>query len=453
MTFIAIRWACDGAFGMDLKGFSGKRICVAVSGGADSVALLHYLKTNERACGYTLSAVHCEHGIRGGESLSDMQFTQAFCERLGVPLEVFRDDCPARAVREKVSLETAARNFRQDVFAALIAENKADFIATAHHQNDEAETVLFRIARGTALTGAVGMREEYGWLIRPFLGWKKAEILAYCTEHNLAFCTDSTNGDLGFTRNRLRAEILPALNSAVDGATENIVRFAARAAADDELLYEYARALLREQSSENGREYAVAFCEKKPLFYRACLLALKGLGLDRDYTSAHLDGVYALQKSERGARCDLPKNIEAVKCQRSIVFHVKKEKCIWVKSDENPFGLDGFDGGRYVVNVSKTPVENCGTWRVLRVDVDKIPPTAVFRFRKEGDTIERFGGGRKTLKKFFNEEKTPVDMREYLPLIAEPSGEVYAVCGVEISEKIKVDEKTNNLLYIQILQK
>ena len=438
---------------MDLKAFSGKRICVAISGGADSVALLHYLKSRESECGYMLSAVHCEHGIRGEESLADMQFVREFCGRLGVELRIFTQDCPARAEREKISLETAARLFRRESFAKLIDEKQADYIATAHHQNDEAETVLFRIARGAALTGASGMKEADGWLLRPFLTWKKSEIESYVARHGLSFCTDGTNADVRFTRNRLRAEILPALEETVPGASENLARFAQRAAADDELLYEYARGLI--SASESGADggYTVAFCEKKPLFYRACLLAIKGLGLEKDYTAAHLDGVYALQKRERGARCDLPKGIAAERTERGIFFRIKPTVAPCEKPAPKAFDCSGFDGGRYRVELSDTPMESTeGTWRVLRVDRDKIPAGATFRFRKEGDFIARFGGGTKTLKKFFNEEKTPVAEREYLPLIAQGEGEVYVVCGVEISDKVKVDEKTENPLYIRIVK-
>lgn len=438
---------------MDLKGFLGKRICVAISGGADSVALLHYLKSRENECGYYVSAVHCEHGIRGEESLADMRFVQEYCQKLNVELTVFTQDCLARAKREKVSLETAARDFRRECFVSLINEKKVDYIATAHHQNDEAETVLFRIARGSALTGASGMKAVDGYLIRPFLDWTKEEILEYALANGLAYCTDSTNTDTEFTRNRLRAEVLPALEKAVDGATENIARFAEKSAEDDALLYEYAKELLQVVDGENGMAYTVAFCEKKPLFYRACLLAIKGLGLQKDYTSAHLDGVYALQKSERGARMDLPKGIVAKKTLQGILLCVKRENVAYEKTSAQPFALDGFDGGRYEVMLSKQPLEEVGAWRVLRVDLDKIPKTAVFRFRKEGDEIVRFGGGTKTLKKFFNEEKIPVEEREYLPLIAEENGEVYVVCGVEISEKIRVDETTKNQGHIQIRKK
>lgn len=440
---------------MDLKKLSGKRICVAISGGADSVALLHYLKTQSEAFGYSVCAAHCEHGIRGAESLADMAFVQEFCGKLGVPLYVFREDCVARAKREKKSLETAARDFRYERLFSLIDEDKADCIATAHHLGDEAETVLFRIARGAALSGAASMREESGKLVRPFLEWSKAQILEYVQAHDLSYCTDITNADAAYTRNKIRLEVLPKLEECVSGAAENIARFALRAAEDDALLYEYAKELLSVQTDEDGAEnYLVAFCDKFPLFSRACLLALKGLGVEKDYTSAHLSQAFVLQDKERGAKTDMPQGVKGIKTEKGVLFRLKKERISVELPMPKKVSLDGFDGGRYEVILSQTPIEEKKSgWRVLRADLDKIPDTAEFRFRKDGDEMRVFGGGTKSLKKLFNERKTPVEERAYLPLVAEENGEVYAVCGVEISEKLKVDENTQNAVYIQIKRK
>ena len=147
---------------MNLEKFFGKRICVAVSGGADSVALLCALKNERAEKGFSLCAAHCEHGIRGEESLADMRFVQALCCEWGIELYLFSEDCLARAKREKQSVETAARNFRYACFQQIINEGKADYIALAHHKNDEAETVLLHLARGASLTGAGAMQEESG---------------------------------------------------------------------------------------------------------------------------------------------------------------------------------------------------------------------------------------------------------------------------------------------------
>ena len=432
-------------------GLFGKRVCVAISGGVDSTALLHYLKEKEKEVGFFLSAVHCEHGIRGEESLLDQAFVQELCKKWSVPLFVFSEDCPKRAKRNKMSLETAAREFRLESFSSLIKENKVDFIATAHHTLDEAETVLFRLARGTSLSGMKAMEERSGYVIRPFLDWTKEEILSYAKENNLSYCTDSTNLETDATRNKLRLTVFPALEEAVGGASTNLARFARYAAEDDEFLYEQSKALL---SLTSAGKTLVKFSEKKPLFRRACLTAMKELGIEKDYTSAHLESVYSLQQSERGAKICLPQGVIAQKVERGIEFFLQNEEELLPPAPqmEKLFDLSGFDGGRYAVNVSLTPVSN-EQEKVLRLDRDTIPKNAVFRFRKDGDMIKSFGGS-KSLKKFFNEKKIPVQERAYLPLIAEKDGsEVFAVCGVEISERVKIRQETQSVLYITLQKK
>ncbi len=432
---------------MDLSRFSKKRICVAVSGGVDSIALLHFLSRQQTTYSFELSAVHCEHGIRGEESLADKCFVEEICEKWQVPLFCFSENCIEKSKREKCSLETAARDFRCESFFALVKENKTDYIATAHHKNDEAETILFRLARGTALSGARGMQEERAWLIRPFLDWTRAEIETYAKENKLAYCTDSTNLEKDVTRNKLRHDVLPKLEEAVNGATSNLAHFAKLAAEDDALLYEYSQSLL----SQTEQGYMVEFSDKKPLFTRACLMAMKGLGVEKDYTAKHLEALFALQKSERGAKLCLPQDLIAKRGQNSIDFYIKKEEFFEKKNAVKKFDKNGFDGGRYAVNISSQPFQQeKSAWKILKIDGDKLSKNAIFRFREEGDKIQSFGGGTKTLKKFFNEKKVPVKERGYLPLIASEDGEIYVICGVEISERVKVSEETINILYIAI---
>jgi len=436
---------------MKLDGFYGKRICVAVSGGVDSVVLLHYLQERAEKYGYLVCATHMEHGIRGAESVDDMRFTQELCARWGVPLFVFRENCLEKAKTDKESLETVARNFRYEKFRELITTDKTDYIALAHHQNDEAETVLFRLARGTSLTGARGMKEESGRFLRPLLSWKKSEIIDYAKERGLAYCVDKTNFERDATRNKLRLEVLPALENAVPGAIENLARFALLAGEDDEYLYGESQKLLKKEG--DGR-FVVAFSDCKPLFRRACLTAIKALGIEKDYTARHLEDAFVLQKAERGAYLCLPKNLLAEKTLHGIAFFLKKEKEFTQKKKPlaMPFNEKGFDGGRYLVKVELAlPKERAGDWKVLKLDLDKLPKSATFRFREEGDEIKTFGGTTKSLKKYFNEKKIPVSEREWLPLIAEKDGgKVYAVCGVEIAEEVKVTSDTKRVAYLTI---
>ena len=435
-----------------MENYHGKKICVAVSGGADSTALLYYMHARKEAENYRLFAVHCEHGIRGEESLADEAFVKNICKNLGVQLFSFREDCPKRARKNKQSLETAAREFRRECFATLVENGEVDLIATAHHQDDEAETVLFRIARGASLSGARGMDAQDGYFIRPFLHWSKKEILAYIQTHGLKYCEDKTNFERDATRNKIRLDILPALEEAVPGAKSSLARFARLAGEDDAFLYELSASLLK--NTKKG--WLIAFSNRKPLFSRACLTALKALGVERDYTSQHLQSLFDLQNLGMNACIHLPKSVVARKTKDGITLSLRTEK------DEKselpfllvPFAEGGFDGGRYEVSVDKTPptVMDEG-YKTLRLDLDKIPSDAFFRLRKDGDKMRTFGSGTKSLKKLFNERKIPVEERAWLPILAGEDGEVYAVCGVEICEKIKVTENTVNTLYIHIKKK
>ncbi len=412
------------------------------------MVLLRFLLERDRIekYGYTLCAVHCEHGIRGEESVEDMRFVQALCKEWGVELFRFFADCPTLAREKKVSLETAAREFRRECFDEIIKEGKADYIATAHHQNDEAETVLFRLARGCSLRGAGGIRPVDGYFIRPLLFMRKQDISAAAESYGLSYRVDSTNLQTDATRNKLRLEVLPALENAVAGAVENLARFAEIARQDDELLYEFSCELLAEKE---GNPF-VKFSDKKPLFTRACLTALRSLGLEKDYNQTHLDALYDLQGNQRGALCVLPKNLLAERQSDGLLFYQRQEELPLQKPQEKGYAKGGFDGGRYEVKLQNAPPTDEEIFgKILWLDEEKLPPTAVFRFRKEGDFIDSFASGKKSLKKLFNEKKIPPKEREYLPLIAEPSGEVYVVCGVEISKKVKVDGKGGIYLSIR----
>ena len=259
---------------------------------------------------------------------------------------------------------------------------------------------------------------------------------------------DESNLETEFTRNKLRLEVLPKLEEAVPGACRNLAAFALRAAEDDGVLYELAESLLCRV--DDG--LLVAFSEKAPIFRRAVLLALKGLGVEKDYTALHLSSVFDLQNLARGAKLDLPCGVEAVKVEKGVLLRKKVARCFEEKGEPCAFDFSGFDGGRYEIILSFTPIEREDLWgKVLKADGDKLCGAA-FRFREDGDTMKRFGGGTKTLKKFFNEEKIAVEEREYIPVIAKGK-EVLVVCGVEISEEVKVTESTARVVYIATLRR
>lgn len=403
-----------------LAPYYGKRVCTALSGGADSVCLLHYLYSHAAQFDLSLSAVHVEHGIRGEESLRDLKFCEDLCKSWNIPLEIVSADIPALARKFSQSEEEAGRTFRYEVFLSILQENRADFVATAHHLGDVAETVLFRLARGTSLAGMRAVTQRQG-IIRPLLQTTRTEIQAYLSEHRLPHVEDSTNSDETYSRNYIRHSILPAFEKISGHATEHLVRFASLAAEDDEYLQTLAK---REVTMKQGDHY-VPVNLPKPLFTRACLWAMKCLGVQKDYTGAHLSELAALQTLQSGKKINLPGGAEAVREYENIVFY----------RPEPPFAERPF--------VKTDLIARDG----LKADLDCFPEGCVLRTRREGDFIIPYGGRKKSLKKFLTDKKISARLGKKLPLIAYGS-EILAVVGVEISDKVKITDKTVHIGYL-----
>ena len=206
----------------------GLRLCVAISGGADSTALLLALREQAVALGVGLSAAHLHHGMRGAAADADRDFVRSVCTRLAVPLHEAEADVPALAAALHQTAEEAARNARLEFFADLLVRGVAQRIATAHTSDDQAETVLMKLMRGAWTEGLGGIApvlhvdakgvpcgeaSGVGVVARPLLHTTRTEILAFLRSRGEAWCEDATNADLAFTRNRIRAELLPLLRT------------------------------------------------------------------------------------------------------------------------------------------------------------------------------------------------------------------------------------------------
>lgn len=412
---------------ISFREYRGKRVCVAVSGGVDSVSLLHTFFVGAKENGITLSAVTCEHGIRGESSLRDLNFVEDLCKNYGIPLYIYRQDVPKTATEEKIGLEEAGRKFRYESFHDILKKGLADVVVTAHHFDDFIETVLFRLARGTSLAGLNVFPERAG-IARPFMNVPRRDILKYAEENSLQYVEDESNADTAYSRNLLRHEILPVLERGIPGAGENIARFARRAVRDDEVLEELAR-----QAVGEGTSVPVELSE--PIFTRACVLSLKRLGVLYDYGSAHLDALWNLRTLQSGKSVSLPQGLTAAREYDKIVFYRDCPE----EQTEYAFSEGEF---RFQSGTAEITEKFCDG--ALRADFGSFPRGCVLRTRREGDVITPYRSGKKTLKKFLTERKISARRGRTLPLIACGS-EILAVFGVEISDAVKVTERTEKV--------
>ena len=217
----------------------GARVCAAVSGGADSTALLCALAEVRAEMGLVLSVLHVHHGIRGAEADADANFVRELAARLDATCTVVRVDAPAYAQQEKISLETAARVLRYAEFARVLRSGDVDVVATAHTRDDQAETVLMKLLRGAWTEGLSGIHptlalEDAGRVVRPMLAVRRAEIEAYLRERGQVWREDLSNRDPAHTRNRVRQELLPALRQYNPAMEEQLARMAALARDEEE---------------------------------------------------------------------------------------------------------------------------------------------------------------------------------------------------------------------------
>ncbi len=292
-------------------------VLVGLSGGRDSVALLHVLLQQ----GCCVHACHVHHGIRGAAADADAEFCHALCERLNVPFEQHRIDVPALAEARRVSLETAARTARRELLAAAAARCGTNCVALAHHADDQAETVLFRLARGAA--GYRGMQPIHAaqgilWL-RPLLEYTRSDITHYLEAMGESWVEDATNAVADVARNRIRLEVLPALNRALERDVAPILNRSAAQQADT--LAALAEALdLLPLTDPQGRLYLPALADRSPAFRHAVLhhyLTRAGVpGL----THAHICAVDAILPPDSPSHSvNLPGGYRALRRQKRLL--------------------------------------------------------------------------------------------------------------------------------------
>jgi tRNA(Ile)-lysidine synthase len=418
---------------MKVSAYKGQNIGVAVSGGADSMVLLHLLLKE----GAIVSVVNVDHGIRGQASARDSDFVREFCQKNGLPFYFKKVDAPALAEKEGISVELAARELRYAFFEELLKEKKVDIIALAHHLDDQAETVLMRFFRGTGARGLRGIVDREGY-IHPLLDYSKAEILEYAARNGIGYVTDDTNFDSGYRRNFIRNEVMPLLQTRYPDLPKTIRK---NALVFEEIEDFLCKSITPCKKDGRGVALPVTVLDRHPAVAKKSIAeALRVLGIMRDIEYGHLEGVLALRNAPNNARVNLPFGVDAIKEYSDLRFVLRPSG----QPFEAPYMRDGvyeYEGTKIAFR------KGSEIKRGLTFDEDKLPEGAVVRTRQAGDRFRRYKGKEKSLSDYLTDIKLPLSGRNRLLVLAKGS-EVYAVLGIEVADAVKIDKNTKNIIEI-----
>jgi tRNA(Ile)-lysidine synthase len=407
----------------------GEVVVAAVSGGLDSVVLLHTLRFLLEPWALRLVVAHFDHRMREG-SEADADWVAGLCRAWGVP-------CERGVARRALRSEAEARAARYTFLREVAARHGAARIATAHHADDQAETVLFRIVRGTGLGGLRGIRERWGPLVRPLLPFRRAELAAYATAAGLRYREDPTNWSLSYARNRLRHEILPRLEEVSPGATGALVRLAEQARESEEA-WDWILDRCEREVVVGEADGAVELARAQFLSYhphiRARLIRrlLRRYGSlpDRAGTRAALEFI---SFGESGGRVEMAggvrieREFDRIRIGRFPGKPGEEERPLAIPEPGSGEGEVVLGGRRYRV---RWAVDGGAEWVGAETfDLGALRFPLEVRAWRPGDRI-RLPYGTKKLKKLFSERRVGRRARMQTPVLAEPEGRVLWVAGV-----------------------
>ena len=432
----------------------GERLVVAVSGGADSVALLHLLAALADLS-LQLVLVHLNHCLRGAESDGDERFVRELAAMLDLPLVVRRVDVQELSSSQRLSLEEAGREARYGFFREVAQSHGARLVALAHHLDDQAETVLLRLLRGAGGEGLGAMRplSADGTLVRPLLGASRREIEAYLRHQALAWRNDSSNADQSFLRNRLRHELLPLLKGYNPAIVERLSVTAETLAADETVLervtdaafgcwgrVEQGRVVL-DRSGVSREEAGIRL-----RLYRRAIRLLQGDLRRIGYR--HLQAIDHLVLGERAnARLQLPAGVQVTGSYRTLRFSMVTAVDEWQDYDLLIDGLGSYPlpGSGLLTIVPATP-DAAGAGAGVLLDGRAWPFPWQVRPYRPGDRFIPSGmTGRKKVKDFFIDRKIPLDERRRVPLLC-CGHTILWLCGMRLAEPARPDPDSPLLL-------
>lgn len=413
------------------------KILVALSGGADSVALLHLLLD----MGYTCEAAHCNFHLRGDESDRDEIFVRQLCTQLKTPLHIQHFDTAEKAAREHISIEMAARELRYAWFEELRLQQGADAIAVAHHKDDSVETVLLNLIRGTGINGLTGIRPKNGKIVRPLLCIDRKEITEYLQEIGQDYVTDSTNLQDEYTRNKIRLNLLPLMQSINPSVKESILR-TARHLSDTVSLYNKGIEEGR-QRVQSGQNIRIGALLKEPAPETLLFEILSPLG----FNSAQVKDIFASLDNQPG-KIFLSKEWRIVKDRELLLLTpvpASEAQATLLPDDPAlPFRLimeEQEVTEHFVIPRNRT---------IACFDADKLKQPLTVRLCRQGDRFVPFGmTGQKKVSDYLTDRKFPLPRRERQWVLC-CGNQIIWLIGERTDNRFRIDENTRRVLIVRL---
>lgn len=412
----------------------GKVLC-AVSGGADSMCLLHLAWSMAEAGGFQVAAAHYHHGMRGAAADADAAFVETFCKERNIPCVVERGDVYGQAQRLGLGVEETGRRLRYEFLRRTAEELGCNRIATAHNADDNLETLLLHLVRGAGLHGLAGIPPRRGEIVRPLLTTSRSDIEAYLAEHGLTHVEDCTNADESYARNRIRRQVVPVLRQLNPRLTESAAETMGYLRADNDYMNaQAAAACAHARWAEDDLVIEARYIAQLPaaIAPRAArrMLEMMGDG-NTDCSAAHLKAIVDLATGEDpSAVAFLPHGRLVQRVYKDLLFTTQSEPL--PPFSPTPLNLDGetaLEGTPWRCRCWATTCPAEGEPGVLYLALEAVEGELVLRPRQTGDEIALpRRGGTKTVKKLFIDEKVPRRDRERVPVLADGAG-VLAVAG------------------------
>lgn len=441
----------------------GDRIIVAVSGGPDSMCLLHVLNEIKQKFGLSLYAAHVNHCLRGEEADKDQLYVEGFCKGLGIQCFSRKIDINKFAEERHLSSESAGREARYEFFNELLGKLGAQKVALAHNANDQAETVLMRIIRGTGMEGITGIKPvREGIFIRPLIHTSRSSIESYCTEHELHPRIDRTNLESIYARNKIRLELIPYIAENFNREIITVLnRMAETASIDNDYMEKEAEKIYSKHCRKIQNKIIIdkdAFLEHESVLTRTLRLAVSAIkGNKYNLEKVHIYDLINLQKSGTGRKINLPGKLVGYNNYENIEMYIDEGSGNIRQSEEYTLYINGetyiselgIKVSTRLVN-KKEKISLKEENNIKYFDFDKIKEDVSIRTRRNGDRFTPFGmSGSKKLKDLFIDLKIAQEERDKVPLIC--FGEEIAwVVGYRISESYKINKDTRNILEIQV---